>query len=180
MLAERARAVEALREVVDVCQPEPTYQVELSESDVDVPVWPVQARNASDAEDMPEPETVTEEEGATEEAEEEPAEPGTTEEDMPTRRSDLCPTCQEVLTLGSWRNCARCWARRHLACLVRCSRGDEACGRRFCAGCEQELATVGIPEQNRFLEAHHFFQCIEIGNVFWRWHCCLQEDRNQW
>ena len=66
--------------------------VGLSESDVDVPVWPAQARNASDAEDVP----TTEEEGVTgtepeeaEEAEEEAAEEGTTEEEGQTLRSDL-------------------------------------------------------------------------------------------
>ena len=141
MLAERARAVEALRAAVDVCQPTPTHVVELSESDVDVPVWPAQARNASDTEDVP----TTEEEGVTgtepeeaEEAEEEAAEEGTTEEEAPTRRSELCPSCHEVLSPGSWRNCVRCWARRRIGCLARCSRGDAACGKRFCAGCEPE------------------------------------------
>ena len=128
-MAERARAVGALRAVVGVCQPTPTHVVELSESDVGAPVWPAQARNASDAEDVP----TTEEEGVTgtepeeaEEAEEEAAEEGTTEEEAPTRRSDLCPSCHEVLSPGSWRNCARCGARRHTGCVVHCSRGDAA------------------------------------------------------
>ena len=31
----------------------------------------------------------------------------------------------------------------------------------------QNFVPVGIPEQNRFLEAHHFFLCIEIGKGFW-------------
>ena len=101
MLAERARAVEALKAVVDVCRPTPVYEVDLSESDVGVPVWPAQARNASDAEDVP----TTEEESATRtepsEAEEGAAEADTTEEEVPARRSDLCPTCQEVLLPGS-------------------------------------------------------------------------------